>query len=230
MPIQVQLKPLNEVIRERRATLDFDDAPVPDEVLRDVLEAGRGAPSGYNLQPWRLVVVRDPELRKALRAAAFNQLKVEHAPVVIVACAALKAWQHGDLEESLRIAAKHGFNDPAKIERTRQAVVGALSGEPGDACGWGPDWAVWGNRHVMIAVTHMMLMAEALGYDTAPMEGFVESQVKKVLGIPQEEVRVVAMLTIGQHKGADKPYPGRFPIEHIVFENQWGKSIKLKSQ
>jgi nitroreductase len=228
MQTQVQLKPLNEVIHDRRATLDFDDVPVPDEVLHDVLEAGRKAPSGYNLQPWRFVVVRDAELRKALRAAAFNQAKVEHAPVVIVACAALKAWQQGDLEESLRIAAEHGFNDPAKIDAIRQAVTGALSGEPGDVCGWGPDWAVFGNRHVMIAVTHMMLMAEALGYDTAPMEGFVESQVKKVLGIPQENVRVVAMLAIGQHKGADKPYPGRFPIEHIAFENRWGKSIKLK--
>src|SRR6266849_3024980 len=110
MQTQVQLKPLNEVIHDRRATVDFSDAPVPDEVLRQVLDAGRKAPSGYNLQPWRFVIVRDAEQRKALRSAAFNLPKVEHAPVVIVACAALKAWQQGDLEESLRIAAEHGYD------------------------------------------------------------------------------------------------------------------------
>jgi nitroreductase len=219
-------KPLSEVIRTRRATPDFDSTPISDSVLKQILDAGREAPSGYNLQPWRFIVVREPALRKALRGAAFNQQKVETASVVIVACAALKAWQQGDLEKMLAISKEHGFPD-AQIEGVRKAVTGALSGEPGDICGWGPDWAVFGNRHVMIAVTHMMLMAEALGYDTAPMEGFVESQVKQVLAIPQQDVRVVAMLGVGRLKGPDKPYAGRFPMEHTVFEGAWGKGLKL---
>jgi nitroreductase len=171
--------------------------------------------------------VRDPELRKTLRGAAFGQQKVEDASVVIVACAALKAWQQGDLDLMIEIGKKHGFTDPKQIEGMRQAITGALSAPPGDVCGWGPDWAVWGNRHVMIAVTHMMLMAEALGYDTAPMEGFIESQAKQVLKIPQEDVRVVAMLGVGRLKGPDKLYAGRFPMEHTVFEGAWGGKISL---
>lgn len=218
-------KPLSEVIRTRRATPDFDGSPISDSVLKQILDAGREAPSGYNLQPWRFIVARDPALRKALRGAAFNQQKVETASVVIVACAALKAWP-SDLEKMLAIAKEHGFTD-AQIEGTRNAVTSALSGEPGDICGWGPDWGVWGNRHIMIALTHMMLMAEALGYDTAPMEGFVESQVKQVLAIPQQDVRVVAMLGVGRLKGPDKLYAGRFPMEHTVFEGAWGKGLKL---
>ncbi len=222
-----QQKPIGEAIRNRRATPDFDSTAVPDSDLKQVIDAGLQAPSGYNIQPWRFVVVRDASQRKLLRGAAFNQPKVESASVVIVACAALKAWQQGDLEKSLAIGAEHGFNDPAQIEGTRKAVTGALSAPPGDICGWGPDWAVWGNRQVMIAFTHMMLMAESLGYDTAPMEGFVESQVKQVLGIPKDDVRVVAMLAIGRLKGQDKRFAGRFPMDHTVFENSWGKSLKL---
>ncbi len=222
-----QIKLLSEVIRNRRATSDFEPLAVPDGDLQKIIDSGLHAPSGYNIQPWRFVVVRDAAQRKALRAAAFNQPKVENAPVVIVACAALKAWQQGDLEKTLAIAAEHGFDDLKQIEATRKAVTGALSGPPGDTCGWGPDWAVWGNRQVMIAFTHMMLMAEALGYDTAPMEGFIESKVKQVLGIPQEDVRVVAMLAIGSRKGDDKRFAGRFPMEHTVFENYWGKRLKL---
>jgi nitroreductase len=219
-------KPLSEVIRTRRATPDFDGSPIPDAHLKQILDAGREAPSGYNLQPWRFIVAREPALRKALRGAAFNQQKVESASVVITACAALKAWQEGDLEKMLATAKEHGFTDEQN-ESTRKAITSALSGEPGDICGWGPDWGVWGNRHIMIALTHMMLMAEALGYDTAPMEGFVESQVKKVFAIPQQDVRVVAMLGVGRLKGPDKPYAGRFPMEHTVFEGAWGKGLKL---
>ena len=218
--------PLFHTIRNRRATPDFEAEPVPDHDLKEIINAGLLAPSGYNLQPWRFVVVRDAAQRKALRGAAFGQPKVESAPVVLVATVALKAWKEGDLEKMLAMSAEHGFTKE-QIEATREGVASALSQAPGDVCGWGPDWAVWGNRQVMIAFTHMMLMAESLGYDTAPMEGFVESQVKQVLGIPQNDVRVVAMLAVGKLKGKDKRFAGRFPMEHTVFDNKWGKGIKL---
>jgi nitroreductase len=76
----------------------------------------------------------------------------------------------------------------------------------------------------MIAYTTMMWMAEALGYDTAPMEGFLEDKVKDVLKIPQR-VRVVALLAIGRRKGPDKPYGGRFDPSRTVFADEWGKKI-----
>ena len=221
-------KPLDQVVQTRRATNDFDSAPVADADLKVILDAGRNAPSGYNLQPWRFVIVRDAAQRKALRGAAFGQPKVEDAPVVIVAVAALKAWQQGDLEKVLEISAEHGYSQQ-QVDGMRKAVTGALSGDPGDICGWGPDWAVWGNRQVMIAFTHMMLMAETLGYDTAPMEGFVESQVKQVLGIPADNslYRVVAMLAVGHKKGDDKKFSGRLPLDYLFYENSWGKTLSI---
>jgi nitroreductase len=221
-------KPLDQVIQHRRATIDFAPTAVHDEDLKHILEAGRNAPSGYNLQPWRFVIVRDAAQRKALRGAAFGQPKVEDAPVVIVAVAALKAWQQGDLDKVLELSAKHGYTQE-QIEGVRTGVTGALSGQPGDICGWGPDWAVWGNRQVMIAFTHMMLMAETLGYDTAPMEGFLESQVKQVLGIPADNSQylVVAMLAVGHKKGDHKKFGGRFPLDYITYENSWGKTLKI---
>ena len=80
-----QEKPLSQAIRERRATPSFDGAPIPPEDLRKILEAGLSAPSGYNIQPWRFIVVRSEEQKKRLRAAAYNQGKVEEASAVIVA-------------------------------------------------------------------------------------------------------------------------------------------------
>src|SRR5437870_12787345 len=54
---------------------------------------------------------------------------------------------------------------------------------------------MWVTKQTMIAATTMMWMAEALGYDTGPMEGFDEDKVREVLGVP-EHVRVLFLLAL----------------------------------
>jgi nitroreductase len=145
---------------------------------------------------------------------------------VIVACGDPLGWKEGDLEDSLRMSAEHGFADAAGQERVRRAVTGFLGSPPGKAGGVEPSFDLWANRHTMIAFTTMMWAAETMGYDTAPMEGFMEDQVKALLKIP-ERVRVVALLAIGRLKGSDKPYAGRFPAARTVFAETWGESIEF---
>jgi len=96
-------KPLSRAIAERRASPSFDGSPIPDSDLLKILQAGLHSPSGYNLQPWRFIVVRSSEQKKKLRAASFNQAKVEEASVVIVACGDADGWRNGDLDEMLRL-------------------------------------------------------------------------------------------------------------------------------
>ncbi len=220
-------KPFTQAIEERRATPSFDSSPIPAEDLSAIVRAGLEAPSGYNLQSWRFVVVQTPEQRKRLQEAAFGQTKVGEASAVIVACGDPQGWKNGDLEEMLRLAKENGYGDDQAHEMVRKNVTAVLSREPGDAMGIAADWGVWVNRHVMIAFTTMMWMAEVLGYDTAPMEGFIESKVKAALGIP-ERVRVVALLAIGRRKGDDKPYGGRFDPKRTVFADEWGRPLEMK--
>lgn len=208
-------KPLSQVIRDRRATPHFDSAAVPSEDLEKILRAGVEAPSGYNLQPWRFVVVRDPEQRRYLRPAAHNQEKIEQAPVVIVACGDSDAWHGSARDEVLRISHDHGYGNPEQARVKIDKDFGKMTNLP-----------MWLNRQVMIAFTHMMLMAEALGYDTAPMEGYEEEKVQAVLKIPAS-VRVVALLCIGRRRGDDKPYGGRLPLNHVAFGEEWGKPLAL---
>ncbi len=211
---------LSEVLLERRATPSFDSSPVPDDDLATIIKAGVESPSGYNLQPWRFVVVRSPEQKRRLREAAMGQPKVEEAGAVIVCCGDLLAYRGNNLDEILAKSAQHGFSQ--EQNQTLKKIVSKIFGAPaGNAMGITPDYAVWVNRHVMIAFTTMMWMAETLGYDTAPMEGFFEDKVKSVLGIP-DTVRVVALLGIGKRKGPDKPYAGRRKVDNICFMEKWG--------
>jgi len=216
-------KPLSQAILERRATPSFEDIPIHSADLEKIIRAGLSAPSAYNLQPWRFIVVRDREQKRKLREAAFNQPKVAEASAVIVACGDPQGWKHGDLDEMLHEAGKHGLTEE-QGQRVRQNASGLLGVPPGQAGGLEPSFDLWVNRHVMIALTTMMWTAETLGYDTAPMEGFEEDKVKALLKIP-EPVRVVALLGIGRLKGPDKPFAGRFDPSRVVFADEWGRRI-----
>jgi len=212
-----------QVIKDRRATPSFFPDPVPDSDLTKIIDAGLSAPSAYNLQPWHFVVVRDAEQRVRLRQAAMKQSKVEEAPVVIVACADPEGWRKGDLEEMIHLAQQNGCGDEARFASMRKNIANFFS-IPGNSGGLAPDFAVWANRQTMIAFTTMMWMAEVLGYDTAPMEGFYEDQVKATLGIPTG-IRVVALLAIGRRKGEDKRFAGRFAMQRTVFAEEWGNPM-----
>jgi nitroreductase len=210
-------KSLAQAIRERRATPSFDGEPLPASDLRQILDAGLHAPSGYNMQPWRFVVVQEPEQRKKLRAACYNQAKVEEASAVIVACGDRDGWRK-DLEEMLRLGRIGGMSE-SYAAQAAATVPNYLSGFTAD------QMAAWLNKQVMIAFTTMMWMAEVLGYDSAPMEGFEQQKVCELLRLPMS-YHVVALLAIGRLKGQDKFDGGRFDLQHTVFGEEYGKPLK----
>jgi nitroreductase len=210
-------KSVSQAVAERRSTPSFDSSPMPDGDLKRIVEAGLQAPSGYNLQPWRFVVVRGPEQRRRLRAASYNQAKVEEASAVIVACGDADGWRNGDLDEMLRLGREGGMPENY-AEQAKANIPDYLSNHS--------NLPMWLNRHVMIAFTTMMLMAESLGYDTAPMEGFEEQKVREVLRLPLS-YNVVALLAIGHSKGPDKFSGGRFSMARTVFGEEYGKPLKV---
>lgn len=75
-----------EAIKTRRSIRRYKDTPVPEELLREILNASRMAPSAENAQPWKFVVVRDVQTKLKLASAANGQKFIAQAPIVIVAC------------------------------------------------------------------------------------------------------------------------------------------------
>jgi nitroreductase len=78
---------LSEAIKGRRSIRNFKPDEVSEKDVERLIEAAVSAPSAGNIQPWELVVVRKPEIRRKLVEAAYGQSFVEEAPVVIVVCA-----------------------------------------------------------------------------------------------------------------------------------------------
>jgi len=210
-------KSLAQAIRERRATPSFDGEPIPSSDLRQILDAGLHAPSGYNMQPWRFIVVQHPEQRRRLRAASYNQAKVEEASAVIVACGDRDGWRK-DLDDMLRMGRAGGMPE-SYAAQAANSVPAYLSSFSDD------QMKGWLNKQVMLAFTSMLLMAEVLGYDTAPMEGFEQDKVCETLRLPMS-YWVVALLGLGHLKGPDKFNGGRFEMSHTVFGEEYGKPLK----
>jgi nitroreductase len=77
---------VHEAIRKRRSIREYRDTPVPEDVLRRVMDAARLAPSAKNRQEWRFIVVRDPAVKRKVVEATNNQVFAGTAPLILVFC------------------------------------------------------------------------------------------------------------------------------------------------
>lgn len=75
-----------DTIKTRRSVRKFKETPVPEGLMKEVLNAARLAPSADNTQPWRVIVVMDEQLKSRLSAAAQGQKFIAQAPIVLVVC------------------------------------------------------------------------------------------------------------------------------------------------
>ncbi|HEU4563297.1 MAG TPA: nitroreductase family protein [Gemmatimonadaceae bacterium] len=191
-----------EAAQTRRSIRRFTDDPVPDEDLREILRLAGLAPSAFNLQPWRWVVVRDAETKERLRDAANGQRQVTAAPAVIVLYSDMR-----DVLDDLDATIHPGVQGEAR-ERTAanlRRTFGAMSEQEREG---------WGASQSFIALGYLLLIARSMGYDSSAMGGFDPAKVKAVLGLPAH-VRVNALVAIGV--GDEQGYPHhRHDVERIA--------------
>jgi nitroreductase len=183
-----------EAAESRHSVRRYTDQPVTEEELAQLLAAAGRAPSAYNLQPWRWVTVRDPELKSRLQAAAYGQPQVGAASVVLVLYSDMKdALEH--VEETFAETL------PADKAAATRAHLLKTFGAQGDA-----DREAWGAGQSYIALGYLLLIAESLGLGTSPMLGFDPEQVKSILGLPPH-ARVPALVALGHpaEAGFDSP-------------------------
>jgi nitroreductase len=204
-------------ILHRRATRKFDPSrPLPDNLLVRILGLATHSPSSFNLQPWRFLVVRSEKNRQRLRACAFNQPKVAEASVVVVVLGYTRGHET-DLAPMLdRRVALGGMRPEAAAEARGRASA---------SLGKHPDLATWALKSSMLAAATMMLAAQGLGVDSAPMEGFDAAKIRQEFGVPDDHV-VCCLVCLGYALERD-PFPGRFDLPHVCYEEHFGQPWTL---
>jgi nitroreductase len=191
-----------EAADSRRSIRNYNPNPIDEAELLELLRLTGRAPSAYNAQPWRFIVVRDEELKAKLSAAAYGQQQVLRAPATIVmysdmsdALERMPEAMHPDMPAEKRDAGIDSFRASFanKSEAEREA---------------------WGLTQTNIALGYLLLLAEAHGYGTSPMLGFDESKVKSLLGLP-EHVQIAALVAIGR-PDEEGFRPHRLPVETLT--------------
>ncbi|ASC71284.1 Nitroreductase [Halomicronema hongdechloris C2206] len=210
---------LVDAIEQRRAARSFKPDPIPEAVLMEILRLGLRAPSGYNLQPWRFLVLREAKHKEKLQACAFGQRQVAEAPVVLICCGDRRVNSREYVESIIQLGVDAGSMSDEYADVMRGAVPQLFDAQPSFET-----LEAWTNRHVMLAVAHLMVAAKGFGVDTCPMEGFATAQVKEAFQIP-DQVDVCCLLPMGYADTPLKTYGGRFAIDQVCYEETFGKSL-----
>jgi len=211
---------LYEALRTTRAVRRLRPDPVPDDVLRRVLEAATWAPTGGNVQPWRVIVVRDEAKRRALQALyrpLWDAYATYHRGLLVGAPEEVRERQ----ERMLRAAdhlAQHLHEAPAILvfcfEPAALAITDADLGRP----------SIVGGASVYPAVQNALLAcrAEGLGCTLTTLLCRKEPEVKALLGIP-EAWGSAAHVPIGWPAGRGHGPLRRRPVEKAAFLDAWGQ-------
>jgi nitroreductase len=205
-----------KVIQDRRSIREWTEEPVSEQDLAMILEAGRLAPSGENAQPWRFIIVRDPDTRKKLGALAgggsgrrFTAEFVTH-----------------QMQERFATLQDEAKKKAAFEKLTSGQVSAFLANAPLNivVCGKKDVWDM--PYDTSAAIENMLLMVTALGLGAcwviAPcIDIRDEERIQALLGIPAG-FKAVSVISVGRPTRPHKPRP-RLAIELLVFAEKWGE-------
>lgn len=201
-----------EAVARRRSIKSFKPDLIPEGVLDKVLEAARQAPSSWNFQPTRIVVIRSVEQKEALAEVAWRQKQILEAPVTLVFAAAFRSWEE-TMDRMLEQARASGAWPEKMVEFVR-------SNAPGFQAALGEKEREYGIKDAMIAASFAALAAEGLGLGTCFMNGWDEAGVKRVIGAEEDpDLAIALVLPVGYPAGLPAN-PGRLPREMTVFTDR----------
>jgi nitroreductase len=195
-------------IYQRRAIKAFDpEHRLSSEEERKLLEAAIQAPTSFNIQHWRFVILRDPELRRKIRTEFGNdQTQMTDASLLVLVTADVKAWT--------KKPERYWQNAPQEVSDLLVGWMGPFHE--------GRDWLQRdeAQRSIGMAMQTLMLAAKAMGYDSCPMIGFDIEKVAELIGLPDDHV-MGAMVAIGKGTKKTWPKPGQLSLNEVVVENRF---------
>ena len=187
-----------ENLNWRYATKEFDSAKkIPAEKLNEILDAVHLAPTSYGLQPFKILVIDDPEIREQLKPAAYGQAQITDASQLIV-FARIKNYGIEHVDEYAENIVDTRNIDPKVIE----GFVGMMKGSVNSLTQ--EQLAEWNSKQCYIALGFLLFAAAGHRVDACPMEGFNAAQFDEILGLDEKNLSTVVIATIGYRSENDE--------------------------
>ncbi len=162
----------------RHACKRFDtEKKIPQEQFESIIEVARKSPSSFGMEPWRLIVIRDEKLRKALKASCWNQNQITECSELVV------FTTDNDIVRSESPYVKKMFDRRGMAPEMVETYLGVYANfiKPLEE-----DEILlenWTAKQCYIALANMMTYAATLEIDSCPIEGFVKEEVEAILDL-----------------------------------------------
>jgi nitroreductase len=196
-----------EAIESRRSVKHFDPThQMTAEETARLIALAKLAPTSFNMQNYRFVLVGDPELRRQIRAVAWDQAQITDASLLVILCADLTAhannpqryWAHAPQEvQDILVPALTPFYE-GKPTLIRDEAM----------------------RSTGFAGMTLMLAARGMGYDSCPMIGFDADAVAKLICLPKDHA-LSFILAIGKQAKPVWPRGERLPDSEVIIQNRF---------
>lgn len=197
---------IKDAIENRRSIRTFKPDAISDEILFELLDAARLAPSGCNAQPWRFRIVRNEAEKERLCEAAHGQRFVKNAPAVIVCCVDAEGYLDGtvsgvqDLEENGAIDGRISGILMHNAEESKNVSPASILPRI--------------QFNAAIAIEHIVLRALDFGLGTCWVRLLDAEKVRTFFGW-DENIGVVALLPVGYPDENPRPRK-RMPLEEMM--------------
>jgi nitroreductase / dihydropteridine reductase len=194
-----------DVVRQRYACKKFDGTPVPQEVIDELVEIARLAPSGLNLQPWKIKIVTEQYVKDELYLVAAEQPSITTCSHLFVLCADAELVPLVEKDEKAMRAV--GVPDVIR-EHVYELAMGLAKAPYEVRLGYAKNM-------VYIMLANIVNGAKALGLDSCPVTNFQPEEFSRILGIPEGLVPTV-IAPVGYAAGPGPAGKRRFPKEDIL--------------
>ena len=202
----------SQAIRQRRSTKTFKNDPIPETVLHELLSLMQDAPSSWNFQPTRVVMVRSMAQKEALAAAAWGQKQILEAPITFVFTVSIRGWET-HMDDILKTGVSSGAWPQKFADWIRENA-------PGFQKGLGEKEREYAIKDAMIMATTLALAAQSKGYSSCYINGWDEAKVKEAIGVEGDKnIAVALLLPIGLPNSEPK-HPGRLSPAKTIFTDR----------
>ena len=186
---------LIDTLHWRYATKRMNGNKVPQEKVDNILEAIRLAPTSFGLQPFKVIVVENPQIREKIFNEACQQPQIKESSHVLV-FAANKKVSAEQIEEYMQLIASVR-SIPVESLNDFKAMFGGI------VAGTAEQNFVWTARQAYIAFGVGIVAAATEKVDATPMEGFNPEALDKILGLPEQNLGSTTILTLGYRDEAN---------------------------
>lgn len=188
---------LLENLKWRYATKKFDSSKVVSETdLEQLKEAVQLSVSSYGLQLYKVLIVKDKELRTQLKEAAWNQSQLTDASHVFVFCNYTQR-KNEHIDGYIQASSKIQETSLEKLEGYGDFIKESLSKKSDE------EWLDWSEKQTYLALANLLTACAELKIDSCPMEGFEQEKFNQILGLKERGLNATLIAPIGYRSTED---------------------------